>query len=246
MRSSGSSGSQQLDHLGRLDLDVGPEVDDPSQPRLVLAVPAAGPPQRVHERDGRRVGADEGAGQRAGMLQHCMLGAGAGGLAAAPVKMQLVLDLARLGVGPLAAGGDHDSRRLRARTPGSACAIVGAWSASTRQHQAVAEIALARAGADEGRDRRSEHGRPCRDWRPLSPGALAWSTSGSRPAPLSGTRTDPSTSFEPSAKVRRTAAVPSSAYRKVASTKRASSARSASRRGFAVTAAAPRTAAGRP
>ena len=33
---------QQLDHFGGLDLDVGPEIDDPGQPRLVLTMPAAG------------------------------------------------------------------------------------------------------------------------------------------------------------------------------------------------------------
>ena len=76
------------------------------------------------------------------------------------MQMKLILDLAALRVSPLTARRDHDSRQPEHELqvpPRDRRRMVGL----DREHQAVAEVALARAGTNEGCDRRSEHRGPC-------------------------------------------------------------------------------------
>ena len=151
-------GLELLDRLGGIDLHLRPEIDDASQARLILAMPAAGPSQRMGRRHGCRIGPREGASQRAGSLERSMLGPGAGGLATTPVQVQLILDLAGLRVSPATARGDHDGRPPEHELqvpPRDRRRMVGL----DREHQAVSKVVLTRAVANEGRDRRSEHRR---------------------------------------------------------------------------------------
>ena len=164
-RGSRDQGLELLDRLGGIYLDLRPEIDDASQARLILAMPAAGPSERMGRRHGCRIGPREGASQRAGALEHSVLGPGPRGLATTPVQVQLILDLAGLRIGPATARGDHDRRPPEHELqvpPRDRRRMIGL----DREHQAVSKVALTGAVANEGRDRRSEHRRASGVGRP--------------------------------------------------------------------------------
>ena len=96
-----------------LEMNLGREIDHGHgrQPRLTFAVPGTRPPQRMHQRHGRRVGADEQHSQIARMLESAMILRRAGNFRQPPMKMKLGENLSSVGLDPLAARGDGDGHR---------------------------------------------------------------------------------------------------------------------------------------
>ena len=99
---------EQVDGVVEMNLAVGLVRDDPGEAGLALAVPGSGPAQRMHQRHGCRIAADEQRGQSPGLLQPGVLAVLPRRLAQPPVEVHLLLHLAGLGVGPGSAAGDGD------------------------------------------------------------------------------------------------------------------------------------------